>query len=271
MTPAILAAFSYLRGMLRLGVVVLLAGCDAVFGLHRVGPVNDAAPVDAPVDAPADAPDGCELHDYVSSVVDDTMLLDDEHDQCDPSIRYGAATTINVGQNGSSRVLMRFALDNEAQQAITQGTAIRAQLKITLRPNDCQCTNQPTNFQIFAATHGWYEGNGAAHDGAGWCQRVRRSDGEMQLWQAPGADGTSDRSQVALATRVVTAAEVATPGEIVTTIELNDERRNEIAARMVGEWLSLILVPTGGGTLFLYSSEGHAQPMELTITECRRR
>lgn len=251
--------------MTRLGVLVLLAGCDAVFGLD---PVDLPAVVDAaPIDAPPDTPPGCTEHELSANVAADTMLLD--VNQCDPSIRYGAATTINVGQNGSSRVLARFVLDDKAVQAINEGVAVRGQLKITLRPNDCSCTNMPANFQIFAATNGWNEGSAAAYDGAGWCHRQRTPSTQGIEWQLHGADGTSDRSQIPLATRAVTAAEVATPGEILTTFELSDTLRGELAARIVGNRLSLILVPTGGGTLFLYSREARAEATQLSITECR--
>lgn len=241
-----------------------LAGCDAVFGIDRLARHDagiDAAPVDAAADAAA-----CTRRALSATLLEDTALI---ASSCGGANRLGKATNLNIGQDGTSRVLLRFSLSPEISAAIADDVVVGGTLKITLRPNDCACTNAPTNFQIYAATDGWNEGNGTDYNGADWCNRIGIASGNQTPWQASGADGSSDRSQYVLGTRNVTAAEVMPPGAIMVPFTVDSQLRAELRARAINNRLSLLLVPTAGGTLFLYSREGLATASTLTIDECR--
>jgi hypothetical protein len=253
------------------GVLVLLAvaGCDRVWDLVDVIAAVDAAPpVDAVVDAP---PCPGTRRDLPASPVDDTMLLDVTN--CNTSIRYGVDPIVNIGQNGTSRVLVRFSVSAEILAALDQGVATGGQLTLSLRPNDCPggCTNMPTRFSVYAATDGWNAGTVSNnYSGAGWCHRLQTDNVTFQPWQLNGANGAMDREQLQLVTRDVVAAELANPWVIAIDLAFGAEMRLALRARIgANNHLSLIFVPETGGTLFLHSLDGKAGATTLAIRECR--
>jgi hypothetical protein len=243
-----------------------LAGCDSVFDLDQVRP--DVMPIQV-VDAEVPDTATCERQAMEVTVVEDTMLLSDN---CGGANRSGTSTNINIGQGGTSRVLLRFELSAEMVQALADGSATDARLSLALRPNDCDCTNMATTFQVFAASNDWNEGTDASYFGADWCNRFGYGPAAQTAWQLHGADGASDRSHTVLATRIVTGAEVTPPSATIDVgFTLDETLRTDLRARMSATRLSLILVPTSGGTLFLYSRDGAVSmpASTLTLFQCR--
>lgn len=248
------------------GFVVLLAGCDLVFELS--GPSTDSQVDAAGTDAlPADGTPSCTRQTLAATLLEDTALIPS---MCGGANRVGKATNINIGQNGNSRVLLRFELSPELVAAFDDDVIVGGTLTITPRPNDCACTNMPTSFQVHAATDGWNEGTGGNYSGADFCNRIGIAENNQTRWQIDGADGSDDRSQFALATRAVTANEVALPfAPIVTELAIDADLREELRRFAENSRISLLLRPIAGGTLFLYSREGLATATTLTFDECR--
>jgi hypothetical protein len=250
-----------------LGLIVL-AGCDLVFSL------DDDPDVDAGIDATApDAPPTCTRQTLTAVLLEDTSLVPSI---CGGANRTGKATNINLGQEGNSRVLLRFSLTPQLVAAFDDDVVVGGSLTIAPRPNDCACTNAPTNFQVHVATDAWNEGTGGDYSGADYCNRIGVASGNQTPWQVDGADGSSDRSQIALATRAVSATEVALFGSappiiapITTDFTVDAQMRAELRAFAIDGRLSLLLRPTAGGTLFLYSRESLSTSATLTFDECR--
>jgi hypothetical protein len=245
--------------------IALCAGCSKLLGIEDLHP-RDAGPdlVDVNPDVPVV---GCDAGLASVAVLEDTMLLD-EGGNMNPSIRHGADPTIDLGLNGTSRLLLRFDLSSAAAATTALAGAsgtIAATLTITTAATP---QGAATTFQLFAATDGWNEGTGN-YVGASWYQRIGISSGNQMPWQIAGADGTSDRGQTVLATRAVTTAEAAAANnQIHTTFMLDGNARADIAARMVSNRMSLLLVPTAGGTLFVTSRETSASATQLAFSVC---
>ena len=248
-----------------------LALALACFGCGKVLGIVDVHPHDAGGDALIDVP-GCDAGVLMATVSEDTELLPDvSPTNPDPSIRYGTYDTINVGQNNVSRVLFRFMLPQAMVDALAASSdSIEATLLVTIRASGGACTgmcpNAATTFQVYAASNAWNEG-GAAHVGACWYQRFQ--DATMMLpWQVPGGDGASDRSQVVLATEIVSAATATAAGQLRITFPITAQARTEMMARIAANRMSLMLVPTSGGALFLDSREGLASATQLAFSVC---
>lgn len=244
--------------------LVALTGCDRVFSLDA--PPDAAA--DGSVDAPTDAPTCDELATTPALASADTMLLD-ENGNMNPANRYGGSEIINIGQGSSSRVLWRFPLSTELLALLAPGSQLRGlRLTVTLRNNDCPggCTNGATNFQVFAARNDWTEGVAAPYSGAAWYRRIQTSetDPSAMNWQVPGANGGMDRDSTPIAEAIVP---VMTGGSVVVNTTLDLAKLGALRTRRSGGELSLIAVPTFGGTLFLKSREGQGAAT-LQFTYC---
>lgn len=253
-------------------VLALVSGCDLVYSLDR--PPVDAAPaIDIPVpdemvvDA---APCVLESTPAVEAIAD-TMLLD-AGGNTNPATRYGGSAIVNLGQGGSSRVIARFTLSAFMLELLgaDDGRLRGTTLTVTLRPNDCPggCTNRATNFDVFPATNEWTEGTTAIYTGAAWYARMQNGNpdpGRLD-WQTPGANGLMDRAPAALGT-----AEVADfpPGGVMSfNMDLAPAALAAMRARKSGSELSLIFVPTLGGTLFLSAREDIAAATTLSFSYC---
>lgn len=250
---------SVLRGA---ALIAWLTSCQIVFPLSESdGGLEPDASLDAPSDAPA-----CTPLQLNATLIDDTFLGEGN---CGGAIRQGIATNMNIGQNGTSRVLLRFALDADIVAAIADGTITAGTLTLHPRPNDCDCTNAPTNFQVFAASDDWLEGGGTTAMGADYCNR--QSTGAAQEWEVPGANGATDRSMIPLATRTVSAAELTPLGTpIITPLALASAQRDELKAWSFEGRLSLLLAPTAGGTLFLFTQDADpTKSATLAFEDCR--
>jgi hypothetical protein len=133
------------------------------------------------------------------------------------------------------------------------------------------CPNVATTFQVFAVTDDWDHGTvpvgDPGYEGAGWCHRKQTVAGDGVAWQMAGAEGTDDRSSVALATIVVDAQTATMGGAFVAPLDLGPSQRTELLARMAGTRLSLILVRTSGGPLFLTSLESGKTSLAITTCE----
>ncbi len=239
-------------------IVLLVAACG---GDDASTPSDAAVHPDAPPDAYV-----CTERELPAMLVEDTFLPEA---LCGGPMREGEATSLEVGESGSSRVLLRFELTQDILDGLANGTTTGGTLTVTLRPDDCPCTNAPTSFDVFAATDGWNEGTTTGSTGADWCFRIGLGSNLQTPWEQSGANGPNDRSQIALASHEVTSADLATPGAITTPFELDTSLRGELMARVAENRLSLALVPTAGGTLFLYSREGSATATSLSFRDCR--
>ncbi len=245
--------------------LLVLAGCDRVFSADPRPP--DAA-IDAGPDAPIDAAPCNEVTTTPVLAIADTMLLPEGTNQ-NPSIRYGGSQIINIGQSSDSRVLWRFPLSIELLDLLAPGSQLRGlRLTISLRNNDCPgtCTNGATNFQVFAARNEWLEGTATQYTGAAWYRRIQTSetDPNVMNWQVPGANGAMDRSPTPIAEAIVP---VMTGGDVVVNATLDLAKLDALRMRRSGGELSLIAVPTFGGTLFLKSREGNGAA-SLSFTYC---
>jgi hypothetical protein len=252
-------------------IALVVSGCHSVFGLTELTPPVDAVPVP---DLPApDAPSCLAIRDLPAPTVDDTMLLHEMDLNCNPSIRYGDDSIINIGQPVAnaprSRVLIRFDVSVAIRSALDDGVAIGGLLTLALRPNDCPCINQPTTFQIFAASEDWNDGTGAVYSGAGWCNRRQTNSGDGIGWQMNGADGPLDRGSIPITTRDVTAGELGLPWSIEIPFALDAGTRTELRSRIANDHISLILIATSGGPLYLRAIDQNPSASILTIRECR--
>lgn len=241
-----------------LPIVLLIAACggDGAPASHDAAVVPDASP-DAYV---------CTDRDLRAMLVEDTFLPEA---LCGGPMREGEATSLELGESGSSRVLLRFELTPDILDALADGTATGGTLTVTLRPDDCPCTNAPTSFDVFAATDGWNEGTATGSTGADWCFRIGLGSNLQTPWQESGANGPNDRSQVVLASHDVTSTDLATPGTVTVPFTLDASLRGELMAQVAENRLSLALVPTAGGTLFLHSRESLVSATTLSFHECR--
>ncbi len=239
-------------------VVLLVAACG---GDDASTPTDAAVHPDAPPDAYV-----CTERELPAMLVEDTYLPET---LCGESMRQGEATSLAVGEGGNSPALLRFELTQDILDALNDGTATGGTLTVTLRPDDCPCTNEPTSFDVFAATDAWNEGSATGSNGANWCYRIGLGTNAQFPWQESGASGPEDRSQVALASRDVTSTELETPGAITVPFTLDTSLRGELMARVAENRLSLALVPTAGGAVFLYSREGSATATSLSFRDCR--
>ena len=257
------------RWIFSIGIGLTLAGsgCSKLVGIEELH-AHDANMTDVAIDTPVIP--GCDAGVLVAPLAEDTMMLDDGN--ANPSIRYGASDTLNLGLSGTSRVLLRFTLTQAMVDALGSGGAVEATLSITLRSSGggCggACPNAATTFQVYALTDGWNEGNATPYVGASWSNRIGLASTMQTAWQTAGADGTSDRSQLALVTHQVTASEAAAAGPIAVTFPLDGQARSEMMARVAGSRLSLIVVPTAGGSLFLLSREAAATASQLSVSVC---
>jgi len=130
-------------------LLLLLGGCHLVMGFDELVPVApevdgpiapDAALVDAAPDTPPDA--ACTTLG-TWTVASDTSILPGS---CPGGAnRTGKSTNVNVGQGGTSRVLLDFDVANALP---TLAAATHGVLSLGLRPNDCDCTNAPTEFAV---------------------------------------------------------------------------------------------------------------------------
>jgi hypothetical protein len=204
------------------------------------------------------------------------MLLHDAGSNCNPSIRFGASSTINLGQVGGgntrSRVLLQFALTSDQIAAIGTGAATAASLTVTIRASgiDCSgtCPNAATTFDVRTARHGWNEGATGPYQGAGWCNFNQSAMGNGAPWQVAGADGPLDRGSIVLATADVGLVQASTAGPVEIPIGLDATRLAELVDWTAGSRLSLLLIPTGGGSLFLHSRESSPDSAQLTLQRC---
>jgi hypothetical protein len=243
-----------------LAVSLLLAtGCSRLLGFEDLH-ASDAGSIDAERDAPVT----CDAGMVTVQVAEDTMLVD-ENGNPNPSIRHGADPINDLGLNGTSRIVLRFDLSSApAVTSALAGSSGTLAATLTVR---MAMTGGATTFQVFAASDGWNEGTGN-YVGASWFQRIGQSSTVQTPWQQPGADGLADRSQVPLATRVVTASEATANATLAVTLPLDGTARSEVLARLASGRLSLLLVPTAGGTLFLSSRESVPAATELAFAIC---
>lgn len=236
------------------------AGCASAFGLEPPQ-LHDAT-----VEALADGPSCISV---MATLVEDTMLLDQGN--TNPSIRFGASDTINIGQAGVSRILLRFQASQSIVDALgPAGGAVEASLSLMIRTSGgacgSTCPSNATSFEVLVANNYWNEGSpSAAYLGAEWFNRYQTTMTNGQPWQAPGADGSIDRSTVVLGTAAVAAG---ASGTTLVTMPLDSTRRADLNARLEGGQVSLILVPTSGGPLFLYAREGSASSATLAFSIC---
>jgi hypothetical protein len=263
-----------------LPLLVLIAGCDLVYGLEeRVA--TDAAPeADAAIepDAP-DAPPSCSMFSATVVVSADTMLIRDNTGNCDPSNRQGAGPNVNVGQPSMltrSRVLLRFSLTDEIVDAIAPGGGFTGgTLTLPLKPDACAapCPSTALGFSIFAANNDWNEGLPTGHIGAAWCVRKQLSTAPGTPWQMQGADGVMapnpDRSATSLADVTITPA-VAMQDEIEIPFGLAPGAVDDLRMWVSSQQISLLLVPTTTtGQLFIKAREAAGGGAQLTIRGCR--
>jgi len=249
------------RGIL--GLVLLCSGCSTLLGFEDLHAI-DAAQPDGPVDAAIDTAIGCDAGVASVNVVEDTMIVPQSGDP-NPSIRFGANTGINLGLNGTSRLLLRF--DLASVPAVTSALATTTGSITATLTLHFYMSGNATTFQIYALSDGWNEGTGNYY-GASWYQRIGIDSGNQTPWQVQGADGLNDRSQLALATRVATAAEATAGSQLQVTFSLDGAARTEALGRLSSNRLSLILVPTSGGQLFVAAREGMPTGTQLAFSLC---
>lgn len=250
-----------------------VTGCDVVYGLG--GPIDaDAAQVDAP-DIDSSMP--CIMYNHTVTAVADTMLMRDSAGNCNPSIRLGRYTNINLGQGASadtrSRILLRFSLSSDMIMALQpSGGFMEASLTLPLKPVACPgpCPSTPLDFSIHAAHNDWNEGEESGNIGAAWCARKQLVPGVQELWTVEGADGTDDRSMMSLGDVSVDETQ-ASGDELVVTATPSPPVIENARTWLVGSELSLLMVPRGTatGTLYVKAREASGGGVQLTIKSCR--
>lgn len=243
-----------------LGLLLLCTGCSTMLGFEDL----HAAPPDGPADATIDTAIGCDAGVASVDVLEDTMIVPQSGDP-NPSIRFGASTGINLGLNGASRLLLRF--DLASMPAVTSALATTTGTITATLVLHFSMTGNATTFQVYALADGWNEGTGN-YFGASWNQRIGIDSGNQTPWQAAGADGLNDRSQLALATRVTDAAEATAGGQLQVTFSVDGAARSEVLGRLANNRLSLVLVPTAGGQLFVAAREGMPGGTQLAFAIC---
>lgn len=153
------------------------------------------------------------------------------------------------------------------------GGAAAGKLTVTIRKSggSCggNCPNGATNFQVYAANDAWNEGDGGGYSGAEWTNRVGNTAGSQIPWELPGAKGPTDRSSVLLGTAVVSANQATTAGPLDVVLTIDASTSAEIGKWLAGGNLSLLLAPSSGGTLFLYSREGMVGASQFSLTVCK--
>jgi hypothetical protein len=246
--------------------LILLGGCHVVFG---VDPSATEAPGDAAEDdgASIDAPSCSASTPHTMQVIEDTFILPD-NTTCNPSIRFGTLPNLNLGQDDVSRVLLRFELPAELVSQL-QANAALGDATLTLAVSDVAPSSGGIELEVYPLTNEWNEGLPAtAYSGASWCNAVGTDSVTQTPWKLNGADGAADRGQDVLGTRPVLDPE-ATPGNLID-VRLPGSRIGAIRSWISQEkgYLSLIVIPTLPGTLFLQSREANDTPARLEIAVC---
>jgi len=230
------------RGLL----LISLAACNQVLGIHATGLAHDAA-----IDAPA----GC--HRITAPIVSDTFLS-----QANPTTAYGTADAMIV--TDSDPALLKFYLGGMIQSG---ERILDAKLSLAAYPNNyqphvCASPTQPfgcyycmtgyASWQLYWMTSDWTELD------ATWDSAKASTP-----WSAPGASGPSDRSD-----RVASGpAATGTIGMEATEVDT----QMVDPTPYVGDTLSLELLVTQGQATFGVHEKGGcgpAQPASLDLMVC---
>lgn len=275
---------------MRILVALALAssGCHLVFGSGPApllddaagdaasSDATDAASDDAAPDARPDA-SGCVGTEHVATILNDTYIIPDVwpnvDEECSPAARYGKANSLNLGAPVSntpsiSRVLLRFQVPISLLTSLAANETLGS-ATLRLQPvMPCpSCMPATTTVTVHGLTDSWVEGEGGSYSGAGWCMKNGLSEDNQIRWGLPGADGPAERSD-ALAALTVSNPVVSSPIEL----PIPAATAPELATWISGNHLSLILIASSGGPLYLYSREGAiASPLAapaLTLTTC---